>query len=311
MSFSESGSERSRVFLWCVPRAGSTAFTKCLSAIEDMEVYFEPFAYSFVAARTYKQLCGEDLPMSYAGNEEEFRKTADLVSYGVRTKVEPQRLAYSSVKKALENANSKRVFVKDMGAGVVSSNAFQFMPSGFKHTFLIRNPIRSINSTRKAMFTNQSQLGLLKGKSANERTYDVEHDDPTYPSGYYIQELYDLWKYVRENIDSDPIVIDADDLLTKPAEYLKAYCDKVGLPFSESLLKWDASTDSLKSWKAAGDNLVLDAVNFYGRAMRSSEFLPPSKFPEKLTSDVIRCSNKVMKYFEEMYAHRLKLYNCH
>ncbi|XP_072164611.1 uncharacterized protein [Diadema setosum] len=223
--------------------------------------------------------------------------------------MEPSRLAYSTMKETLESTQSKYVFVKDMASGVATDDTRQYLPSGFKHTFLIRNPFRSINSYRKAMFAQFTELGLLKDESANEQTYDVERDDIFFPPGYYVEELYDLWKYVRKNIDSDPIVIDADDLLTKPAEYLKAYCDKVGLPYRESLLKWDASTDSLKSWKAAGDNLVLDVVNFYGSAMRSSEFFPPSSMPDpdKMTPDVQRCAGKVMKLYVEMAESKLKL----
>ncbi|XP_071499702.1 uncharacterized protein [Diadema antillarum] len=310
MSSNKSGSEganTARVILWCVPRAISTALTKCLSAIQDMDVHLEPFVYCYIAARTYKGSCGEDLPMTYEGNEEAVEKAADLVGAETHTRLDPKRLAYASIKKELESATGKYVFVKDMGVGMGSGHTFQYLPSGFKHTFLIRHPVRCINSGRKATFALFSQLGLLQGEAANEETYDIERDDKYFPPGCYFKELYDVWKYVRENIDNDPVVIDADDLLAKPGEVLKAYCAAVGFPYSESLLQWDASTESLRSWKAAGDNVVLDLVSFYGTAMKSSKFLPPSKFPDRLTPDVIRCSKKVMKYYEEMYNSRIKV----
>ncbi|XP_071483451.1 uncharacterized protein [Diadema antillarum] len=304
-----SATDGSKIFLWCVPRVISSAFAKCLSAIPEMEIYFEPFLYCNLAGRVYKKSHGEDLPLVYKGNEEVLGKAAELLGGIARSKMESSRLAYSTMKETLESTQSKYVFVKDMASGVASDDTRKYLPSGFKYTFLIRDPIRSISSYRKAMFAQFTELGLLKDESANEQTYDVERDDILFPSGCYVEELYDLWKYVKENIDSDPIVIDADDLLTKPAEYLKAYCDKVGLPYTESLLKWEASTESLKSWKAAGDNLVLDVVNFYGSAMRSSEFFPPSRKPDpnKLTRDVRRCADKVMKFYNEMAESKLKL----
>ncbi|XP_071483452.1 uncharacterized protein [Diadema antillarum] len=300
-----SATDGSKIFLWCVPRVVSSAFAKCLSAIPEMEIYFEPFIYCDFAGKVSKKMYGENLPLVYKGNEKVLAKAAEHLGGITRSNLEPSRLAYSTMKETLESTQSKYVFVKDMASGVASDDTRKFLPSGFKHTFLIRNPIRSINSFRKAMFAQFTKVGLLKGEAANEQTYDVERDDKYFPPGCYMKELYDVWKYVRENIDSNPIVIDADDLLNKPAEVLSAYCAAVGLPYSESLLEWDASTDSLKSWKAPGDNLVLDVVNFYGTAMRSSKFFPASKFPENLTPDVIRCSDRVMKYFDEMYESRL------
>ena len=117
-----------------------------------------------------------------------------------------------------------------------------------------------------------------------------------------------MWMHVKENLDSNPVVIDADDLLTKPKETLSTYCAAVGLPYSDSLLKWDASADIAKKIKAPGINMLIDMAGFQ-KAMESSEFMPPSELPslDQLTPDVIRCSERVMKYYEEMYEHRLKV----
>ena len=116
--------------------------------------------------------------------------------------------------------------------------------------------------------------------------------------------------HVKENIDSNPVIIDGDDLLMKPKETLSAYCAAVGLPYSDSLLQWDASTDVMKKMKAAGDELLITTViPFYRKAMTSSRFMPPSELPsrDQLTPDVIRLSDRVLKYYEEMYQHRLKV----
>ena len=36
-----------RIFLWCVPRSCSTAFTKMMSFVDGAEVWFEPYTKSF------------------------------------------------------------------------------------------------------------------------------------------------------------------------------------------------------------------------------------------------------------------------
>ena len=159
------------------------------------------------------------------------------------------------------------------------------------------------------MFSHLSKLGLLSGDAADERTYDVERHNHYMTPGLFIKDAYDLWKYVRENIEPDPIVIDGDDLLANPSEMLPKYCRAVGLPYDESLLKWDASLDMVKKWKASADDLLETIVTWYGRATRSSEFLPASEMPrrDQVTSDILRCTDQVLPYYEEMYEHRMKI----
>lgn len=142
------------------------------------------------------------------------------------------------------------------------------------------------------------------------KKYDIEHDDRFFPPGFFVKELYDLWKHLQdENIEPNPIIIDSEDLLANPAGMLSAYCNAVGLPYDDSLLKWDASSEVFQKMKASGDKLIQSMVNYYGTAMNSTCFNPPKKMPsrDELPPDVIRCSDKVMKYYDEMYECRLKL----
>ena len=215
---------------------------------------------------------------------------------------------YGSLKRHLEHSTSKHVFVKDIGF-CVPEDTLQYLPRGYKHTFLIRNPLRFISSWRKLMITFSESAGLLESEIIqNVRDYDLERDDRYFLPGCFIKELYDLWTYVKENFDRNPIVIDGDDFLSKPKETLSAYCSAVRLPYSDGLLKWDASTDIAKKIRAPGDKMLIDLPGFR-KAMGSNEFMPPSDLPpgNQLTPDVIRCSERVMKYYEEMYEQRLKV----
>ncbi|XP_041480481.1 branched-chain-amino-acid aminotransferase-like protein 1 [Lytechinus variegatus] len=301
--------DESRTVLWCVPRAISTAFAKCLSYIEDTEVWFEPYVYTYMARVEYELHSKLVIPKEYEGNEETFQKVKEMVDLILQSKTEADRLPYGSVKRRLEASTAKHVFVKDMAFGVPDGYR-QFLPKGYRHTFLIRNPLRSIYSYRKSMFKQFSELGLLEGDAADESTYDLERHDRYFAPGYFVKEVYDLWKYLQDSgIDPNPLIIDGDDLLTKPAETLSAYCAAVGLPYNDSLLQWDESVEAFKKMKASGDNVLMDVVNFYGTAMKSSCFFPASKpVPrDQLPADVIRCSEKVMAYFDEMYEARIKV----
>ena len=115
---------------------------------------------------------------------------------------------------------------------------------------------------------------------------------------------------MSKNSCSTPIVIDGDDLMSNPAEILPKYCRAAGLPYRESLLKWDASTDVVNDWKLPGDeNLTKSLHHLYERALRSSEFFPPSPMPDRdhVTPDVIRCVDQNMEYYNEMYNARIKI----
>ena len=201
---------------------------------------------------------------------------------------------------------SKHVFVKDMSLAV-TDRCREFLPKGYKHTFLIRNPVRTIYSYRKSMLAQLSAAGQLESLGKTEETFDLEHDDRFFLPGCFVKEQYDLWMYVKENLDSNPVVIDADDLMTKPKETLSAYCAAVGLPYSDSLLQWDASIDVVMKMKAGADDALKNMLPFFRRAMKSSQFLPPTELPprDQMTPDVIRCSKRVMKYYNEMFHCRL------
>ncbi|XP_054755323.2 uncharacterized protein LOC129261289 [Lytechinus pictus] len=301
-----------RTFLWCVPRSTACAFTRSLSAIGGIEVWYEPFFFSFVAELDSKRRLGIDLPTSYDGNEETFQKVADMLKSVSHFNFKADQLPYAAVKTNLSSSTNKHVFVKDMGFAV-NKDVFPFIPLGFKHTFLIRHPLRVLHSNRKAMFEQLSMIGALEGDAADENKFDLQRDDPYVGPGLLFKDLYDLWQHCRQNYEDDPVVIDADDLLTKPAEVLSKYCQAVGLPYDESLLTFGCSADLdvFKIWKSpiGVEELRMTVSSFSSKAMESRAFLPANEMPSRdlLTPDVIRCADEIMEYYDEMFKCRIKV----
>ncbi|XP_054768591.2 uncharacterized protein LOC129276200 [Lytechinus pictus] len=301
--------DTSRTILWCAPRAISTAVAKCLSFVEDCEVWFELYSYARAAGVEYKYQTQLDIPMEYLGNEEIFQKVKGMIDILANTPFEADRLPYGSIKHLLEDSTAKHVFAKDMGMAMTEGYR-EYLPNGYRHTFLIRHPYRALLSYRKMVYNHFSGLGLFEGDAADEKKFDIERDDRFLPSGHFVKELYDFWRYLQDtNIDRNPIVIDADDLLSNPRGVLSGYCHAVSLPYNDSLLTWDGSTEAFTKMVAPGDRLIMDLVHFYGTAVKSTCFLPPKRMPsrDELPPDVIRCSDKVVKYYDEMYDRRLKV----
>ena len=83
-------SGESRTMLWCVPRSGSTALTKCLSFIDGIEVWFEPYNNCRSIKEYARQKLNLHLPPDYCGNEEKFRQAADAFDELCRCKSNPE-----------------------------------------------------------------------------------------------------------------------------------------------------------------------------------------------------------------------------
>nr|XP_054771650.1 uncharacterized protein LOC129279573 [Lytechinus pictus] len=124
----------------------------------------------------------------------------------------------------------------------------QYLPKGFKHVFLIREPHKLFTSYMKAMYQHLTNVGIRSGDAADEGAFDIGHGDPVMNANEFYSGITELWNYVRDNLDPNPIVINTDDLLANPAEVLQKLCDLTGLPYSDSLLHWDASPDVINNW---------------------------------------------------------------
>lgn len=211
------------------------------------------------------------------------------------------------MKSSLEHSTSKHVFVKDFGLAVNSEVLRQYLPIGYKHTFLIRHPYLAYRSYRKALCAQMVAIGRLSGEDDENCDLALMGAAPGALVEDYFLKNHEMWKYVRENIDPNPVVVDSSDLLQNPARIMSKYCDAVGLPYSDSLLTWEATADSYHTWKLAGDNIMDNAENFVGTLMKTTGFMPPSEIPsrDELTSDVLKASDASMACYEEMYAARI------
>ncbi|MFF0429666.1 sulfotransferase family protein [Streptomyces sp. NPDC004520] len=81
------------------------------------------------------------------------------------------------------------------------------------HTFIIRHPAEAIASHHKL-------------------NPDLGRDEIGF------ERLYEIFTAVQAATGTTPVVIDSDDLLDRPAETVRAYCEAVGIPFVPEALSW-------------------------------------------------------------------------
>ncbi|XP_041478388.1 uncharacterized protein LOC121426231 [Lytechinus variegatus] len=300
-----------KVSLWCVPRSLSTVLTKCLSVIDETEVYFELFSHADAASNMFKSIVGRRLPSQLEGNEKDYDQMSELFNaMSIGRKIIQRRASFLDIKQDLENASSRYVVCKDMAY----TYAQEYLPRGFRHVFLTREPSRVFASYRKSILAAAPSIpeSHHPKHAADEREFDIIRDDvaSTRPKSWY-EKQHELWKYVREHIEPNPIIIDAFDLASEPRNILRAFCNDVGFPYSDDLLQWTPSQEFPTNFVTPLENMS-QAVGqqLYATALSSTSFVAPRESGpvprDQLTNDVIECVDHSMPFYREMYENRLR-----
>jgi len=115
-------------------------------------------------------------------------------------------------------ATTQTVFVKDTTdrrhPAIMADQPFWARDA--QHTFLIRHPRETL----------RSYLAVRRNPRIHELGFEA---------------AYELYARVRTLTGRDPLVIDAGDLMRRPAETVRAYCAHVGLEFQPGALSWQPS----------------------------------------------------------------------
>ena len=173
-----------RVILWSVPRSGSTVFERSIRELEGVRVLHEPHQYAY-----------------FYGPDKVYPNT--LYYEDGRARVEPTATFEATRKKIISLAEEcgkgdyQYLFIKDQVFHITGKRGEYVQGSfaQFKHTFLIRHPLPLIQSWSKVL----ADCGW-------------PHDPPEID----YKEVYDMYETVRSTIDPNPLVIDAEDLFSRP-----------------------------------------------------------------------------------------------
>ncbi|XP_077992857.1 uncharacterized protein LOC144446886 [Glandiceps talaboti] len=191
-----------KIILWCIPRTRSTAFELSMALVPSFKVFHEEYGLA--------EVMGED------------RAPGPYSNFPILP-----HYSFKDVKKRLEahHPDKEVVFVKDIVSAFAREN-YDSLPDGYQSTFLIRHPKETYPSFYK-LTTSLKERGLLQ-TDAIEFTL-------TYDS---FQPVYDLYNYLTKEKGQRPVVIDSNELIQNPRDLLQRYCKIMGIPFYESMLKW-------------------------------------------------------------------------
>jgi len=157
------------------------------------------------------------------------------------------------------------VFIKDFPHYIAHIWNDDFL-SQFTHSFLIRDPAKTITS----MFKHWPDFHLKE-------------------VGFIEQGA--LFDRICETNGSAPPVIDSDDLLEDPHKVVALWCDSVGIPFLPDALSWEPGARDEVSW--------WDGGSFHSN-LRNSDGLKPQK---RSYIDISDAPDKVKEMYELSVPH--------
>lgn len=317
-----SSQEPTRIFLWIVVRSNSTVFTKCMTFVDGVQVWYEPYLACALNDTFYNpefkkgDKVAEKMRDTLRKNEASEKMKA--VREDIRVKVEPssdfifyqETFKYSWLKEQLEKQepNKKFVFIKDHSFAI--ENHMDALPNvPCRHAFLIRHP-RQVYTSFKDVISKRVDFDGIPWDKCH-----VGNEAVFAPVGDLFQIHHRVWKHFQKNCDHEPIVIDGHDLLSHPEAILPKFFEKMGIPFKESYLEWEESPKrTAETWKGSADFVLLEAqVGATVRAVNSSRFIAPklprgtpSKEEWTITPELKEYIEAAMPFYEEMYESRLK-----
>ncbi|XP_038063778.1 uncharacterized protein LOC119734360 [Patiria miniata] len=307
-------SEPVRVIMWSVPRSRSSIVAKCMDGVPDSQIFFQVYSSAFWTG------LGEFNSSDSSLQSEGFYRVQDeITNAGAQSKSFSKGEAkadYQWVKRQLEaNYPGKRfLFAKEMAYCI--NGKFEYLPKGYRHIFLIREPVKVFQSLKKTVPEIVAVQGQqIPGMEGGDFELDKQPPHLIAPE-YGFKELVNLYEYLQEaNMEPDPIVVDSDDLVNDPARILSAVLERLGVQFQDSILNWEKGMDVMEEWVVSRGvkNRITKASSF--KSFRDSTgFLQETAVPgtthstsANLTADVQHCVEFSMPYFMKLYEKRLKV----
>ena len=173
-----------------------------------------------------------------------------------------------------DQAHHRELFLKDtmdrQHEEVLADRRFL---AGARHAFLIRHP-EEIAASYYALFP------------------------PMTINAIGMERLCEMQTAIASAGGTPPVVIDSDDLVTRPAATIAAYCAAVGLPFSLRALTWEQGEQP--EWRRSA-RWHADASNSSGFERRERQYPHTVGNSEKLAE----YAAYHRPFYEQLYAQRM------
>jgi hypothetical protein len=141
-----------------------------------------------------------------------------------------------------------------------------------------------------------SNAFLIRDPRSVLASYAMKRAEVTLADIGFVQQ-HELFDAVADQTGDAPPVVDAADVLARPAEVLGRLCAALGLSFTPAMLRWPAgirTTDGV--WAPA----------WYHSVERSTGFATPrAAAPPRLPQQLERLAEEAQPHYEALWRHRL------
>ncbi|KAK0629740.1 P-loop containing nucleoside triphosphate hydrolase protein [Bombardia bombarda] len=317
------------IFVATHPRACSTAFERVFMTRRDtLQCIHEPFGDAFYygpellserfaedeatreksgfASTTYKDVM-DQLQGQIKTNAEKRVFIKDIAYYLLPPNGQPANLAPSLCDSSSSDGDVAATITKAKNPTVIPTPILK----QFHFTFLIRHPRRAIPSYYRCTVPPLDEVTGFYHFMPSEAGYDE------------LRRLFDFLKdegIVGGGSDSVKItVVDADDLLDKPNDIIRAYCGEVGIEYTPDMLKWEddesreQAVGAFEKWNGFHD----DAIHSTSLKPRAHKAKNPSikeedqewreKFGEEAQKVIRDCVNANIADYEYLKSFAIKV----
>ncbi|XP_070538437.1 uncharacterized protein [Ptychodera flava] len=221
-----------RVMIWYQCRSRSTALELSLASVPTFKIFHDHFFMAGVNTESIEEL-------NFFGQI-------------------PGNYSYDGVKDSYEKTYPGKEAVIAKDTAVALKDKYQYIPDGFKHVFLIRDPRETIRSTWEVV------------KSLEERGFASFDTRDLVSKLASLQPTWNLYNHLVKEKKDKPIIIDSQDLVRNPRDILNKLCGMTGLTFRESMLKWKPG--NIDHWPDLVKIVNIYESSIYGAAVESEKF---------------------------------------
>ncbi len=203
---------KSPVFIFSLPRSGSTLLQRILGAHPDISTAAEPwillpFVYSLRKDGTFAQY-------SHISSQNAVTDILEQLPNGVDDYYEGLRLFANTIYHQLNRENTKYFLDKTPRYYLISDEISKIYPEA-KFIFLFRNPLAVLASTIKSFY--------------RDRLGDWRHKIDLFQGPVMLSQGY-------QKLKDRSIAIQYEDLLSEPEKYISKICEYLEIPYDDSLV---------------------------------------------------------------------------
>ncbi|OED42178.1 hypothetical protein AB833_07705 [Chromatiales bacterium (ex Bugula neritina AB1)] len=131
---------------------------------------------------------------------------------------------------------------------------------------------------------------LIRSPQAVASSYAKARPDLT-ASDLGFEQQHRLYQHVLNHVDSNPLVINSDDVRNHPEQALSAMCRKAGIAFDQAMLTW-------RKGRRESDGIW--APHWYKNVEDSTGFQPTTATPIELDETQTKIADLCQPYYDEM-----------